>query len=124
MSNMLIIRNDSARDVHEMSEHFAIVSRMAVNGLVEGDENTPSPSPPRNITIPSLFPSPPPDRYTYIPLNRREYLHYRRCSEGGLSLAGGSSMDASFPSSSLLSCQSAVARVDSFNEMREAQVNV
>ncbi|KAF8362254.1 mnk-1 [Pristionchus pacificus] len=105
----MLFRNDSARDVHEMSEHFAIVSRMAVNGLVEGDENTPSPSPPRNITIPSLFPSPPPDR---------------RCSEGGLSLAGGSSMDASFPSSSLLSCQSAVARVDSFNEMREAQVNV
>lgn len=107
----MLFRNDSARDVHEMSEHFAMVSRMVVGGLVEGDENTPSPSPPRKITVPSLFPSPPPDR---------------RCSEGALSLAVGvpSGISPSFPSSSLLSCQSAVARHDSFNEMREAQVNV
>ncbi|GMR36974.1 hypothetical protein PMAYCL1PPCAC_07169 [Pristionchus mayeri] len=102
----MLFRNDSARDVHEMSEHFAMVSRLGVVGLVEGDD-TPSPSPPRKITMPSLFPSPPPDR---------------RCSEGALSLASG--MGASFPSSSLLSCQSAVARHDSHTEMREGQVNV
>ncbi|GMT16847.1 hypothetical protein PFISCL1PPCAC_8144 [Pristionchus fissidentatus] len=107
----MLFRNDSARDVHLMNDHFAIVSRMAGVGLMEGDESTPSPSPPRSTTMPSLFPSPPPDR---------------RCSEGVLPLgmAIPSAVGSSFPSSSLLSCQSAVARHDSHAEMREAQVNV
>lgn len=48
----ILFRNDSARDVHQITEHFNIVSRL------EDNDVTPSSSPPKTC-FSSIFPSPP-----------------------------------------------------------------